>query len=120
LTANLFEIDGQCSGAMSRRCPILVKRTIVPKNVNHKKEESYHEQQYETLWRTYKRNFTTFKVDSSFECGNACPNTGTQLPAFLSNLKLAPLEAVLPKPVARAMLNRSISSESQSQTRPKI
>ena len=120
LTANLFEIDGQRSGAMSRRCPILVKRTIVPKNVNHKKEESYHEQQYETLWRTYKRNFATSKVDSSFECGNACPNTGTQLPAFLSNLKLAPLEAVLPEPVARAMLNRSISSESQSQTRPKI
>jgi hypothetical protein len=95
---------------MSRRCPILVKRTIVPKNVNHKKEESYHEQQYETLWRTYKRNFTTSKVDSSFECGNACPNTGTQLPAFLSNLKLAPLEAVLPKPVARAMLNEVLAA----------
>jgi hypothetical protein len=111
LTANLFEIDGQCGGAMSRRCPILVKRTIVPKNANHKKKESYYEQQYETLWRTYKRNFATSKVDSSFECGNACPNTGTQLPAFLFNLKLAPLEAVFPKPVARAMLNRSISRD---------
>jgi hypothetical protein len=58
-----------------------------------------------------KRNFATSKVDSSFECGNACPNTGTQLPAFLSNLKLIPLEAVVPKPVARAMLNRSISRD---------
>jgi hypothetical protein len=58
-----------------------------------------------------KRNFATSKVDSSFECGNACPNTGTQLPAFLSNLKLVPLEAVVPKPVARAMLNRSISRD---------
>ena len=31
-----------------------------------------------------------FSIVSSFECGNACPNTGTQLPAFVSKLKLAP------------------------------
>jgi hypothetical protein len=84
LIANLFEIDGQCSGAMSRRWPILVKRTIVQKNVNHKKEESYHEQQYETLWRTYERNFTTFKVDIRSNAGTPVPIQGRSFRPFSS------------------------------------
>ena len=82
---------------------------MVPKNVNHKKEESYHEQQYETLWRTYKPAFTTSLADGSFECGNACPKRGTQLTA--SSPILRSLGVVLPEPVARAMLNRRISRE---------
>jgi Bacterial sugar transferase len=50
----------------------------------------------------------------SFESGNPYPGEGTLFTAFPSNVTLALSETLLPSLVARAMLNRSISRESNS------
>jgi hypothetical protein len=42
-----------------------------------------------------------------FESGNPDPREGTLFPAFLSNVKIAPSELLLPILVARLMLNGS-------------
>src|SRR5580700_10555923 len=60
-----------------------------------------------------KTLLATFKPGSSFESGNPYPREGTRFTAFLSNVKVVQSETLLPRLVARTMLNRSISRESK-------
>lgn len=48
--------------------------------------------------------------DNSFEHGNACPGTGTRLTGFLSNVKAAPSEAVLPQPWHEPCLTEALAA----------